>query len=290
MTPPRISVIVPHYNDLPALDACLAALEAQSQARDTFEIIVADNASPVDPSALEQAIAGRARLVTVPEKGAGPARNGGVAASSGALLAFVDCDCLPEPRWLEEGIAALARHDLAGGRMIVTVGRNRAITGPEAFESVFAFDNRRYVEEEAFTVTANLFCPRALFDAVGGFRNDVSEDKDWCHRARDAGYRIGYAERAIAGHPARVSWAELRNKWRRLNAETYGLFRLKPLGTVKWVLRSWLLPLSIPAHVPAILRSPSLRSMAERRAALATLARIRLWRFLHAHQLAFGRG
>ncbi|WP_176592702.1 glycosyltransferase family 2 protein [Sphingobium sp. EM0848] len=290
MTFPRISVIIPHYNDLSSLGDCLDALEAQSQSRDSFEIIVADNGSPIDRAAMERVTAGRARLVTVAEKGAGPARNGGVAASRGPYLAFVDCDCTPHARWLEEGVVALERHDLVGGRMVVTVDRNRAITGPEAFESVFAFDNRRYVEEEAFTVTANLFCPRRLFDEVGGFRNGVSEDKDWCHRARDAGYRIGYAEQAMVGHPARVSWDDLRNKWRRLNAETYGLFRPKPFGTVKWVMRNWLLPLSIAAHVPTVLRSPALRSMAERRAALATLVQIRLWRFVHAHQLAFGRG
>ena len=34
---------------------------------------------------------------------------------------------------------------------------------------MFAFDNRTYVEAKGFSVTANLFTTRAVFDAVGGF-------------------------------------------------------------------------------------------------------------------------
>ncbi len=288
MTAPQISVIIPHYNDLAALDLCLKAIETQTQPRRTFEVIVADNASPLSRDELERTIAARATLVNVTEKGAGPARNGGVAASRGDILAFVDCDCIPEPAWLAEGVAALSHHDFVGGAMVVLIDRSRAITGPEAFESVFAFDNREYVEKKAFTVTANLFCTRAIFDAVGGFRNGVSEDKDWCHRARDMGYRIGYADRAVAGHPARVSWEDLRKKWQRLNAETYGLYRLRRFGKIKWLVRSWLLPPSVLAHIPVVLNSPALTSGVERRAALATLARIRWWRFIHAHRLLTG--
>lgn len=37
------------------------------------------------------------------------------------------------------------------------------MSGAEAFETVFAFDNERYVKQLHFTVTANLICPRELF-------------------------------------------------------------------------------------------------------------------------------
>lgn len=283
-----ISVVIPHYNDLVALDRCLAALEAQIQPRDDYEIVVADNMSPAPREELEQLIAGRAQLTIVAEKGAGPARNGGVAASQGVLLAFIDSDCVPEPGWLANGLAALDNHDVVGGSIVVLVGQGRPKTGAEAFESVFAFDNRRYVEEEAFTVTANLFCRRSTYDRVGGFRTGVSEDKDWCQRARDLGFSIGYVEKAVVGHPARVSWAELRKKWQRLNVETYGLYRSRRFGKAQWLLRTWLLPLSILAHVPTVLASTKLESSAERRAGLMTLLRIRCWRFVHAHRLLLG--
>lgn len=128
-----VSVIIPHYNDLASLDLCLAALARQSYpARDT-EIIVADNASPQGPGAIEKIIAGRARLTIVREKGAGPARNGGAAASTGEMLAFIDADCIADPGWLEAGIAALSRCDFAGGRVDVLTSNGGRMSPTEAF-------------------------------------------------------------------------------------------------------------------------------------------------------------
>src|SRR3546814_11581189 len=72
-----IRVIVPHYDDVERLKLCLDALEAQSLLRSSFEIIVADNGSPGGKKALAALIGDRARMVTVPEKGAGPARTRG---------------------------------------------------------------------------------------------------------------------------------------------------------------------------------------------------------------------
>ncbi|WP_312162795.1 glycosyltransferase [Phenylobacterium sp.] len=279
---PLVSVIVPHYDDLAALDRCLSALQAQTYPADRFEVIVADNMSPVGPEAVARAIAGRARLVTVSERGAGPARNGGVAIASGDVLAFTDADCIPAPDWLDQGLAALAHNDFVGGGMRVLVDDERTVTGPEAFELVFAFDNRAYVERKAFTVTANLFCPAPLFRQVGGFRVGVSEDLEWSHRARDAGFRIGYAPAALVSHPARRDWRELTSKWRRLNHETYGIVAAGPQGRLRWLARSLLLPLSALAHTPRVLTSPRLRSPRQRLSALSTLYRLRIWRSLDA--------
>ncbi len=275
---PEISVIVPHYADLERLDRCLAALTAQTVPAARYEIVVADNMSPAGEAAVERTIAGRARLVLAAEKGAGPARNAGVAASGGRLLAFTDADCLPEPEWLAAGIAALDRCDFAGGRMVVIAEHDGPRSGAEAFETVFAFDNESYVRDKGFTVTANLFCPRAVFDRVGPFQTGVSEDYDWCLRARAAGFRIGYAENAVAGHPPRADWPALRRKWLRLNAEMFELALQRPGGHWRWLAHTLALPLSVPVHAPRVLRSPRLADRGERLRGLATLARLRLWR------------
>ncbi|MCT2398404.1 glycosyltransferase family 2 protein [Novosphingobium mangrovi (ex Huang et al. 2023)] len=285
---PYISIIVPHYEDLASLGLCLDALMRQEGDLD-FEIVVADNMSPSGEAAVSRVIDGRARLTIATQKGAGPARNAGVAASRGRILAFTDCDCIPDPGWLQAGVAALASHDFVGGRMTVLVPDPAKMSGAEGFERVFAFNNRAYVEEKGFTVTANLFCPRALFDTVGGFRTGVSEDLEWCHRARDAGYRIGYAADAVVGHPARADWGQLRHKWRRINAETFGLYAGKPLGRVKWALRSLALPATILAHVPRILSSPAVPGAQNKARALGTLVRIRLWRLANSLILVFGK-
>ena len=77
----RVSVIIPHFQDLDRLDLCLSALERQSGAP-PFEIVVADNMSPAGEAAVRAIIAGRARLTIATKRGAGPARNAGVAALS----------------------------------------------------------------------------------------------------------------------------------------------------------------------------------------------------------------
>ena len=276
---PSVSVIVPHYSDLERLDRCLASLRRQSWPADDFEIVVADNMSPQGEVAVAERIAGRARLVLAPEKGAGPARNVAVATATGRLLAFIDADCVADSSWLERGIAALDRADLIGGRMIVLVEGKGAKSGAEAFEAVFAFDNRSYVLKKHFSVTANLFCSRAVFDRTGPFRNGMSEDADWCLRARAAGYRIDYADDTIVSHPARPNWPALKTKWQRINAELHQLEMLSPGGRLRWARHTALLPLSIAAHAPRVLTSPALAGPGERLAGLATLMRLRLWRF-----------
>ena len=284
---PKVSVVVPHYRDLTGLDICLTALGRQTWPAADFEIVVADNASPEGEAAVAKVIAGRARLVVVEAKGAAPARNGGVAAARGEILAFTDSDCQPSPEWLAEGLAALAQFDLVGGAMAVLVEDATHVTSAEAFERVFAFDNAAYVRDKAFTVTANLFCPRALFDRVGGFRTGVSEDLEWSHRARDAGYRIGYAPAAVVGHPARRTWAELTTKWRRVDKETFGLSSARPGGRLKWLLRALALPVSALVHTPKVLASRQLSRMGERLGAIVILFRLRTWRAFDCLGLLF---
>lgn len=282
---PKISVIVPHYRDLRNLDICLQALERQTYPRDRFEVVVADNASPEGEGAVAAVIGGRARLVVVAEKGAGPARNGGVAAARGQTLAFIDSDCKAEPRWLAEGVAALERYDFVGGSVSVLVDDPLRMTPAEAFERVFAFDMKTYVTRKGFAGSGNLFCSKALFEDVGGFRVGVSEDYEWSHRASGLGYRLGYAADANVGHPARRTWDELLTKWRRVNAETYALFAERPGSRPRWLLRSLLLPVSAIAHTPRVLFSDNLNTPQQRLAALGVLYRLRFWRLGHAMEL-----
>jgi len=273
----RVSVIVPHYDDLRRLDICLAALARQTVPQADFEIVVADNNSPQGPQEVAKVIAGRARLISIAEKGAGPARNGGVTASTGEVLAFLDSDCVPEPQWIAEGLAALAKHDVVGGNVGIFVDAPDRLTAAEAFEIIFAFQVERYLERKGFVVSANLFCRRDVFDRVGGFATEVSEDVDWCHRASAKNFRIGFARKAAVGHPARRSWAELKRKWSRINSQTYMLKQKGRGGKLLWAFKCLLLPISAFVHTPRVLMSHKL-SGRQKLAALVILYRLRLWR------------
>src|SRR5438034_10263056 len=98
---PAVSVIIPHYNDLANLGACLRLLAAQTLPRSQFEIVVGDNNSRCGLEEVERVCGALARVVRAPVQGAGAARNAAVEASHGRVLAFIDSDCRPTPTWLE---------------------------------------------------------------------------------------------------------------------------------------------------------------------------------------------
>ncbi len=285
--PPTIglaSVIVPHLDDYENLDVCLSLLQEQSFPRERTEIIVADNGSSRGIDAVRRIVGSRGRVIEVAERGSGPARNAGVRASRGEAIAFIDSDCRPDQRWLEEGLAELQLADFAGGRVDVLVQDPERMTAAEAFESVFAFQNERYVRDLNFTAAASMFVWRSVFDAVGGFENGVPEDLDWCRRARFMGYRIRFASKSVVGHPARRTMPELRRKWRRLTLEWCEAARRDGKGPIFVLLRYWTVLLSIGPHALVALASKRLSGMRNRIMAIGALAQIRAYRFVIAHR------
>ena len=284
-----VSVIVPHLDDCENLEICLNLLQNQSFAKHRTEIIVADNGSSRGLGAICQIVGKRGRVVQVAEQGAGPARNAGARAARGETLAFIDSDCRPDRRWLEEGLAELNFGDIVGSRVDVLVEDQNRLAPAEAFERVFAFQNERYVRELGFSVTASMFVGRSVFEAVGGFQNGVPEDRDWCERARSKGYSIRFASRSIVGHPARRTMAELRRKWRRTTLEWCEAERRKGTRTIIILLRQWAVLLSIVPHALVLLTTKGLPGIGSRVGAIAALAQIRMYRFLLAHRVVLQR-
>lgn len=270
-----VTVIVPHYNDLVALDRCLGALEAQSFPRDRFEIIVGDNASPCGIAEVERVVGGRARVVLVTEKGAGPARNGAAAQAKGEILAFIDSDCVAEPGWLAAGVPQATPGHFVGGKVFVLRPEGK-LNGPQAYELLFAFDNETYVRRKQFTGAGNLFVRKEDFERAGPFRTGVSEDMEWSHRAIARGLTIGYVAGAAVGHPPRDDWAALLGKTRRIERELFLAAIERPNGRFKWMIRSLLMPGMIATQGIRVLKAPEIRGV--RLSTFGTLVRIRLWR------------
>jgi glycosyltransferase involved in cell wall biosynthesis len=283
--PPRVSVIIPHYNDLENLKRCINLLGGETLPEDDFEVIVADNNSRCGMEEVKRACGNRARVVPAPIQGAGAARNVAVAESQGTILAFIDSDCRPEPDWLERGVAALAQAEIVGGRVDIEYLDPRHPTGVECFEKVFAFNFRRYIEQLGFSGTGNMFVPRSIFDRVGEFRDRVAEDFDWGQRAVVAGFTFHYASDAAVSHPARRDWNELTQKWRRATREAFEAAVEKPGGRSRWFLRSFAVLASPLMHWIRIVRSSKLNSPEERIKAIGVLFRIRVWRFLECNRL-----
>jgi GT2 family glycosyltransferase len=274
---PFVSVIVPHYNDLDNLAVCLEQLRRQGWPRERFEIIVADNNSAGGIEAVRR-LAPDLRVVPAPLQGAGPARNEAAAAARGEVLAFIDSDCVAEPGWLAAGVAALWRFDYVGGQVVTALSGHAPVTPAEGYEAVFAFKFKKYIEKDRFSGSGNLFVPRDVFAAVGGFRNGVSEDIDWCRRANALGYRLGYAEDAIVRHAARRDWATLARKWDRVVAERFQLASERAGWRWRWLAYAALVAASPLPHSLLVLRSRNLSGARAKLMALIGLYGIRLYR------------
>ena len=96
--PPRLSVVVPFYNTADQLGDCLTSIAGQTMT-DLAVIMVDDGSTDgsADIAAAQAAADSRFTLLRVRNGGPGSARNHGVAAAAGELLAFVDADDLLPP-------------------------------------------------------------------------------------------------------------------------------------------------------------------------------------------------
>lgn len=154
-----------------------------------------------------------------PAGGSYAARNTAVLATTGAVLAFTDADCLPRPNWLEESVAAITSGaEVVAGHVEVYAHDNRRPHPVEAYELVHAFPQDVYVSRGGGSVTANLSTTRAVFDVVGPFRSELysGADIEWSQRATSMGMRTVYWRTAVVRHPARDSYRALTGKLKRV--------------------------------------------------------------------------
>lgn len=273
---PTDAIIIPHYNDVTRLCRCLERLVPQTEAS-PVEIIVADNGTDSDALNVVRDRWPAVRIVVENEKGAGPARNRGVAESRASTIFFLDADCVPSDDWVAAGRRAVRDNTITGGPVEIFHETDPPHSGAEVFEAVFAFKMKRYFDDKKFLGAGNLVLPKAVFDQVGGFRAAVSEDVEWSRRAAAMGVTLAFDDEFAAFHPSRQDWPKLRGKWRRIVSETFQLEVDGASTRIAWMLRALAMPVSALVHAPRVLRHSGL-STSERIRGVLTLFRIRLAR------------
>jgi glycosyltransferase involved in cell wall biosynthesis len=237
---PLISVIIPHLNQPTGLRDCLDSIAAQSLPADRFEVIVVDNGSQVTPDEIVAGHAG-ARLLHESRPGPGLARNAGALQAHGEILAFLDADCRAHPHWLASIDVAFARAkqgEILGGDVQIWRDRNKPVTGIEAYESVFAYRFKLYIEQQGYCGTGNLAVRRVDFDAVGPFAGiSVAEDMQWGQRACARGFNFVYVPDMIVYHPPRATFEELQIKWDRQIHHYFNMAEGTPAWRWRWAAR-----------------------------------------------------
>src|SRR5206468_4590408 len=93
---PRISVIVCTYNGARTIRDCLEALERLTYA--DYEVIVVDDGSTDTTAAIARRY--NCRLIQTENRGLASARNTGLRAARGEIVAYIDDDAYPDPDWL----------------------------------------------------------------------------------------------------------------------------------------------------------------------------------------------
>jgi glycosyltransferase involved in cell wall biosynthesis len=287
-----ISVIIPHLNQPQFLERCLVSLQNQVEAKLNVEVIVVDNGSKQMPND----ICGRypfVQLTLESEPGPGPARNRGIALSQGDILAFIDADCVAHDNWLSELKAVFDTNPLAqviGGDVRIGYANPRSITALEAYESVFAYRQKEYIEKLHFSGTGNLAMRRNAYLKVGPFAGiAIAEDRDWGRRAQKKNVQIKYVEGMIVYHPARLIFEELSRKWNRHIDHDFNEFGVGFGNKFVWLMMSIAVAISGIIDVRKIIVSSRLNGLRNKLRASKVLLRIRADRALYMIRLVFSK-
>ena len=222
---PRVSIVVCAYDAAATIDACLTSLERLTYP--DYEVVVVNDGSRDRTGEIARAHA-TVRVIDVPNGGLGAARNVGLAAATGAIVAYTDADAEVDPDWLTYLVQPLLR---SGTRSnvpsspapdVVGVGGPNVVPADDPWVAqcvarapggpIHVMLDDRIAEHVPGCNMA--FWKDALL-AVDGF-NPVyvraGDDVDICWRLQARRQAIGFAPSALVWHHHRSS---VRAYWRQ---------------------------------------------------------------------------
>ncbi|MBN1592703.1 MAG: glycosyltransferase [Candidatus Coatesbacteria bacterium] len=226
-----ISVVIPTYNSRGFLAACLEGLLEQDHNPSEFEVIISDDGSNDGTASLVESLAPRfaARGISLEylhniRGGAGAARNAGILASKGEIVAFTDADCVPGKSWLSAIDCYFSNHPEHLG-----VG-GKTISEPE---HITPFTHQVENTLEYSYPTCNVAYRRDTLLEVGMFEvtfpypncrflgTPDNEDWDITFKVESIG-EIGFSNDALVVHPPRpTTMRKLLTRTRNLESEFY---------------------------------------------------------------------
>lgn len=174
-----VSVIIPVKNGVKYIDDCLYAIFAIDYPKDKYEILVIDNGS-ID-STVSIAKSWGVLVYNKPGVSISALRNYGAKMAKGAILAFVDVDCIVDESWMK----AASRY--FGDEKVVCFGSTPEIPVNSTWVQKAWYINkhgRKEVQEVDWLESMNLFVKKTVFNEIGGFneRLETCEDVDLCYR------------------------------------------------------------------------------------------------------------
>ena len=224
---PRISVVVCSYNGARTIRDCLDGLE--QLAYPDYEVIVVDDGSTDSTAAI--ACQYDYRLIRTENRGLSNARNTGLKAATGEIVAYIDDDAYPDPHWLTYLAANFlsTSHAAVGGPNLAPPGDGpiaeciaRAPGGPV---HVLLSDC-----EAEHIPGCNMAFRKDCLEAVGGFDpqfRTAGDDVDVCWQLQERGLTLGFS-------PAAMVWHHRRNSLRTYWKQQIGYGRAEAMLERKW--------------------------------------------------------
>ena len=237
---PKVSVVICVYNGERTLDACLASLQKLNYPN--YEVIVVNDGS-TDTSRQIAEKYNYIRLINQENKGLSEARNVGIRASTGEIIAFTDSDCTADADWLNYLVARFHSSEFAA-----VGGPNLSPPDDSMIASCVAVSpggpTHVLLDDEVaeHIPGCNMAFRREALHAIGGFDpifRAAGDDVDLCWRLQNKGYKIGFSPAAVVWHFRRNTVRDYLKQQRGYGkAETLLFFkhpsRFNVLGQSRW--------------------------------------------------------
>jgi glycosyltransferase involved in cell wall biosynthesis len=255
---PKVSVVIPIYNseaDLPDLLSCLLS---QTYPKEQVEYLLVDNNSsdrtlPILKRTAEDSPIAIRPLSENNIQSSYAARNTGIKAATGEIIAFTDADCRPESQWLNKLIQPFINSDV-----VIVAGEIVALPGTSLLEK---FADKQEILSHKYTLThkfypygqtANLAIRHHILTKSGLFRPYLTTggDADICWRILKANLgKLEFVEDAIVKHRNRVTMKDLASQWQRYGLSNRYLHELHGIELTReikrkeyiYILLRWLL-------------------------------------------------
>jgi len=207
---PKVSVVVACYNGAKTLKTCLDSLQTLNYP--DYEVILVDDGS-LDASAQIASLYPNVRYFRQRNHGLSVARNTGISAAEGEIIAFTDADCRADEDWLYYLMGDLVRSRFAavGGHNLLPPEDSPAaaavMVSPGGPAHVMLTD--RVAEH---IPGCNMVFYKWALEEVGGFDpifKKAGDDVDICWRLQQRGHQIGFNSAGFVWH------------YRRSNVQAY---------------------------------------------------------------------
>jgi hypothetical protein len=202
---PRLSVVIPAHNAAATIARAIASVQAQTPPPD--EILVIDDASSDATGPIAQQL-GAAVIRLATRKGAAAARNAGIAAATGDIIAFQDADdeWLPDKLARQLPLLANASFVACGAKLFAETGEDLGPLYDGQIPDEGTETWRGLLARNTIATPCVVVWRRAL-DAVGGFDPalPVAEDQDMWIRLALRG-RLRYLDASLVRvHRTKIS-------------------------------------------------------------------------------------